>query len=99
MRFIFPFLSFQEVQDDPIVLTKLKQKQLIWDEIHPVILDTQQLEYLFESRAKDLITRVSSFFCLLLFLSLSLTHTHTHTTHAHTPHSRYFNNRTIGLYF
>lgn len=50
----------QEVREDPIVITKLNSKQLIWDEMYPVIVDTQRLEHLFESRAKDLITKVSN---------------------------------------
>ncbi|KAK7605056.1 hypothetical protein V9T40_006242 [Parthenolecanium corni] len=50
-------LFWKEVREDPIVMTKLNSKQLIWDEMFPVILDTQRLEHLFESRAKDLITK------------------------------------------
>ncbi|XKL64143.1 hypothetical protein PGB90_004229 [Kerria lacca] len=50
-------LFWKEVREDPIVITKLNSKQLIWNEIYPVIIDTQRLEHLFESRAKDLITK------------------------------------------
>lgn len=50
-------LFWKEVRDDPIVITKLNSNNLIWDEIFPVNVDTQRLEHLFESRAKDLITK------------------------------------------
>ncbi|CAH1187826.1 unnamed protein product [Phyllotreta striolata] len=49
-------LFWKEVRDDPISHVKLKTG-LIWDELHPVNVDTQKLEHLFESRAKDLITK------------------------------------------
>lgn len=52
-------LFWKEVRDDPISHVKLKSN-LIWDELLPVNVDTQKLEHLFESRAKDLITKVSS---------------------------------------
>jgi hypothetical protein len=51
-------LFWKEVRDDPIILAKLQQTGMIWDELHPVSIDTQKLEHLFESRAKDLITKV-----------------------------------------
>lgn len=51
-------LFWKEVRDDPISHVKLKSN-LIWDELVPVAVDTQKLEHLFESRAKDLITKVS----------------------------------------
>lgn len=51
----------QEVRDDPVVLSRLpNSRPLIWDEMSPVLVDTQKLEHLFESRAKDLITKVCS---------------------------------------
>lgn len=50
-------LFWKEVRDDPISHVKLKSN-LIWDELVPVSVDTQKLEHLFESRAKDLITKV-----------------------------------------
>lgn len=43
----------------------------VWDELDPVPIDTQKLEHLFESRAKDLITKVSQ--------GRACIHTHTHT--------------------
>ncbi|XP_018323135.1 FH1/FH2 domain-containing protein 3 isoform X3 [Agrilus planipennis] len=49
-------LFWKEVRDDPITSIKLKTG-LIWDELTPVTVDTQKLEHLFESRAKDLITK------------------------------------------
>jgi hypothetical protein len=51
-------LFWKEVRDDPIILAKLQQTGMIWDELNPVNVDTQKLEHLFESRAKDLITKV-----------------------------------------
>lgn len=50
-------LFWKEVRDDPICNLKLKSGY-IWDELSPVCVDTQKLEHLFESRAKDLITKV-----------------------------------------
>lgn len=50
-------LFWKEVRDDPISTIKLKTG-FIWDELSPVSVDTQKLEHLFESRAKDLITKV-----------------------------------------
>ncbi|XP_069689274.1 platelet binding protein GspB isoform X3 [Periplaneta americana] len=50
-------LFWKEVRDDPIILAKLQQAGMIWDELNPVNVDTQKLEHLFESRAKDLITK------------------------------------------
>ncbi|XP_057672689.1 FH1/FH2 domain-containing protein 1 isoform X3 [Diorhabda carinulata] len=49
-------LFWKEVRDDPITHLKLKTG-FIWDELSPVNVDTQKLEHLFESRAKDLITK------------------------------------------
>ncbi|XP_044020038.1 uncharacterized protein LOC122860330 isoform X4 [Aphidius gifuensis] len=50
-------LFWKEVRDDPIILTRLDKNKMIWDELQPVPVDTQKLEHLFESRAKDLITK------------------------------------------
>ncbi|XP_073976339.1 formin homology 2 domain containing isoform X4 [Rhodnius prolixus] len=50
-------LFWKEVRDDPIVIAKMTPALLLWDEIRPVVIDTQKLEHLFESRAKDLITK------------------------------------------
>ncbi|XP_039286799.1 serine-rich adhesin for platelets isoform X2 [Nilaparvata lugens] len=50
-------LFWKEVREDPLVITKMNSRELIWDELSPVTIDTQKLEHLFESRAKDLITK------------------------------------------
>nr|CAD7197695.1 unnamed protein product [Timema douglasi] len=50
-------LFWKEVRDDPIILAKLQKTGMIWDELNPITVDTQKLEHLFESRAKDLITK------------------------------------------
>jgi len=52
-------LFWKEVRDDPNILARLDKHKMIWDELMPVAVDTQKLEHLFESRAKDLITKVS----------------------------------------
>lgn len=52
-------LFWKEVRDDPTILARLDKRKMIWDELMPVAVDTQKLEHLFESRAKDLITKVS----------------------------------------
>ncbi|KAI4471690.1 formin y 2 domain containing isoform i [Holotrichia oblita] len=49
-------LFWKEVRDDPISAMKLKSG-FIWDELNAVTVDTQKLEHLFESRAKDLISK------------------------------------------
>lgn len=46
-------LFWKEVRDDPIILSRLDKNKMIWDELSPVPVDTQKLEHLFESRAKD----------------------------------------------
>ena len=62
-------LFWKEVRDDPIILSRLDQNKMIWDELLPIPVDTQKLEHLFESRAKDLITKVS--FILYSVIALS----------------------------
>ncbi|XP_059478171.1 uncharacterized protein LOC132198257 isoform X2 [Neocloeon triangulifer] len=49
-------LFWKEVRDDPLIVAKLQKSgiSLIWDELSPVFVDTQKLEHLFESRAKDI---------------------------------------------
>lgn len=49
-------LFWREVREDPVSTMKLKTGY-IWDELNPVAVDTQKLEHLFESRAKDLISK------------------------------------------
>ncbi|KAL0104354.1 hypothetical protein PUN28_017229 [Cardiocondyla obscurior] len=50
-------LFWKEVRDDPNILARLDKHKMIWDELTHVAVDTQKLEHLFESRAKDLITK------------------------------------------
>lgn len=57
----------QEVRDDPIVMAKMNDQGLLWDELSPVKIDYQKLEHLFESRAKDLITKVYNLIFPFLF--------------------------------
>lgn len=52
-----PSLALQ-VRDDPAAQAKTQSAAMIWDELRPVDVDTQKLEHLFESRAKDLISKV-----------------------------------------
>lgn len=49
-------LFWKEVREDRSLLAKLTKKKTIWDEIKPATVDTQKLEYLFESKAKDLLS-------------------------------------------
>lgn len=51
-------LFWKEVREDMIPTTI---ERTIWDELPAASVDTDKLEHLFESRAKDLLTRV----CLL----------------------------------
>lgn len=54
-------LFWKEVRDDPMTAVKLQNvgtDGMIWDELKPVQIDTQRLEHLFESRAKDSLTKV-----------------------------------------
>lgn len=48
-------LFWKEVREDliPPVVAKT-----IWDELPQTVIDTQKLEHLFESRAKDMMTKV-----------------------------------------
>ncbi|XP_008179653.1 FH1/FH2 domain-containing protein 3 isoform X4 [Acyrthosiphon pisum] len=50
-------LFWKEVRDDPIARVKLNSERLLWEELSPVEVDTHKLEHLFESRAKDFITK------------------------------------------
>lgn len=54
-------LFWKEVRDDMIPVTI---GQTIWDELPNAVVDTEKLEHLFESRAKDLMTKV----CYVLML-------------------------------
>ncbi|CAG7837287.1 unnamed protein product [Allacma fusca] len=50
-------LFWKEVREDPVTAMKIQKVGCIWDELSPIPLDTQRLEHLFESRAKDVITK------------------------------------------
>lgn len=64
-------LFWKEVRDDPVCMVKLKGGY-IWDELNPVAVDTQKLEHLFESRAKDLITKVNFILLITTICSLEI---------------------------
>ncbi|KAE8750922.1 hypothetical protein FOCC_FOCC002350 [Frankliniella occidentalis] len=51
-------LFWKEVRIDPAAQVRTQCAPMIWDELRPVEVDTQKLEHLFESRAKDLISKV-----------------------------------------
>lgn len=51
-------LFWKEVKEDKSLLSRIMKKKTIWDEIKNVSVDTQKLEHLFESRAKELINKV-----------------------------------------
>ncbi|XP_054165043.1 FH1/FH2 domain-containing protein 3-like [Oppia nitens] len=50
-------LFWKEVKEDKSLLSRLMKKKTIWDEIKSVSVDTQRLEHLFESRAKELVNK------------------------------------------
>nr|XP_054918655.1 FH1/FH2 domain-containing protein 3-like isoform X2 [Dermacentor andersoni] len=50
-------LFWKEVKVDPAMLSKMAKKKTIWDELNRVHVDTQKLEHLFESRAKEVLNR------------------------------------------
>lgn len=60
-------LFWKEVRDDAAIMARLQKTglSLIWDELSPVSVDTQKLEHLFESRAKDIVPKVMLFSCVL----------------------------------
>lgn len=47
---------------------KLNSERLLWEELSPVEVDTHKLEHLFESRAKDFITKVNYKYNYLEFI-------------------------------
>ena len=59
-------LFWKEVKEDKSLLSRIMKKKTIWDEIKNVSVDTQKLEHLFESRAKELINKV----CIVLLYRL-----------------------------
>lgn len=48
-------LFWREIREDQLSLIK---GPTLWDELVPVVVDTLKLEHLFESRSKDLLTKV-----------------------------------------
>lgn len=52
-------LFWKEVKEDKGLLSRLKRKKTIWDEIENVQVDTEKLEHLFENRTKELSNKVS----------------------------------------
>ncbi|KAL1428950.1 hypothetical protein MTO96_016696 [Rhipicephalus appendiculatus] len=50
-------LFWKEVKVDQSMLSKMPKKKTIWDELNRVHVDTQKLEHLFESRAKEVLNR------------------------------------------
>lgn len=56
-------LFWREIREDQLSLIK---GPTLWDELHPVAIDTKNLEHLFESRSKDLLTKVSRCFLFLI---------------------------------
>lgn len=49
-------MFWKEVREDMIPVSANKT---IWDELPDAVVDVQKLEHLFESRAKDMISKVS----------------------------------------
>ncbi|CAL1268047.1 unnamed protein product [Larinioides sclopetarius] len=50
-------LFWKEVKEEPMLMERAGKKRTIWDELKTVPLDTQRLENLFESRAKDIMSK------------------------------------------
>lgn len=71
-------LFWREIREDQLSLIK---GPTLWDELKPVAVDTQKLEHLFESRSKDLLTKVRLYldfvlvfpFCFTFLLLLTIT--------------------------
>lgn len=50
-------LFWKEFREEPMLLNRAGIKRTIWDELKIIPVDTQKLEYLFESRAKDIMNK------------------------------------------
>ncbi|KPM09485.1 hypothetical protein QR98_0080220 [Sarcoptes scabiei] len=50
-------LFWKEVKEDKSLLSMIRKKKTIWDDIKPVPIDTKKLEHLFESRTKELMNK------------------------------------------
>lgn len=68
-------LFWKEVKEEKSLLSRLKRKKTIWDEVKPVPIDLQKLEFLFESRSREVMNKVS---CSLLRSSACSALVHTH---------------------
>ena len=66
-------LFWKEVKEEKSLLSRLKRKKTIWDEVKPVPIDLQKLEFLFESRSREVMNKVCV--CLPMHLYLSSTQT------------------------
>ena len=51
-------LFWKEVKEEKSLLSRLKRKKTIWDEVKPVPIDLQKLEFLFESRSREVMNKV-----------------------------------------
>lgn len=52
-------LFWKEVKEERSILSRLKRKKTIWDELTPFHVDTEKLEHLFENRTKETVNKVS----------------------------------------
>jgi hypothetical protein len=52
-------LFWKEVKEEKSLLSRLKRKKTIWDEVKPVPIDLQKLEFLFESRSREIMNKVT----------------------------------------
>lgn len=52
-------LFWKEVKEDKSLLSRIMKKKTIWDDIKSIPVDTEKLEHLFESRAKEIMNKVS----------------------------------------
>lgn len=50
-------LFWKEVREEPMLLERAGRKRTIWDELKPISVDTNKLESLFESKAKDILSK------------------------------------------
>jgi hypothetical protein len=60
-------LFWKEVKEERSLLSRLKRKKTIWDEVEAVQVDTSKLQHLFENRSKELPNKVRSLSILLYF--------------------------------
>lgn len=56
-------LFWKEVKEERSILSRLKRKKTIWDELTPFHVDTEKLEHLFENRTKEIVNKVSISTC------------------------------------